>query len=80
MDKKLISRIWVDDYYIGFSYATKRGNQKGQTRVVTQIKKEDAERDFWLWININNSDKPYRAMFNVKILNVAKTNGRYINL
>lgn len=80
MDKKLISRIWVDDYYIGFSYTTKRGNPKAQTRVITQIKKEDAERDFWLWVNINNSDKPYRAMLNAKILNIAKVNGRYINL
>lgn len=80
MEKKITSKVWIDDYKITFSYETKRKNKKEQTRVVTQTEQKAAERTFWLWINIENEDRPYRAMSNVKILDIVKTNGRYIEL
>lgn len=78
--KRLKSKIWVDDYIITFSYITKRNNDKQQKRLITTISKEAAEKDFWLWVNVMNGDKPYRAMGNVKILSIVKENGRYIEL
>ena len=78
--KKLKSHIWINDYVITFEYDTKRHNHKTQQRAITTISKKYAERDFWLWINTINEDKPYRAMANVKILDIAETNGRNINL
>ena len=79
-NKKIPSRVWVDAYFITFEYKTKRGNHKSQIRIVEQTNKDLAERDFWIWINTQNEDKPYRAMANVKILDIAKGNGRYITL
>lgn len=78
--KKIKSKIWVEDYIITFAYKTKRNNDKQQKRMITTTSKELAERDFWLWVNVLNGDKPYRAMSNVKILFVANENGRYIEL
>jgi transposase len=78
--KRIFSKIWVDDYLIKFEYDTKRKNHKEQTRLITQINKEAAERDFIIWMDVNNSDKPYRAMLNAQILSITKTNGRYITL
>lgn len=78
--KKIKSKIWVCDYIVEFEYDTKRNNHKTQKRLITTIDKKLAERDFWLWINVNNEDKPYRAMTNVKILDIAKREGRYITL
>lgn len=78
--KKLKSQIWISDYIITFSYETKRHNHKEQKRMITTISRQFAERDFWLWINTINEDKPYRAMANVTILDIEEINGRYINL
>lgn len=78
--KKIKSKIWVNDYTISFEYDTKRNNHKTQERIITTIDEESAKRDFWIWSDINNTDKPYRAMANVKILDIAKGEGRYINL
>ena len=78
--KKIKSKIWIEDFIITFSYKTKRNNDKQQKRIITTISKELAERDFWLWVNTLNEDKPYRAMSNVKILFIAKENGRFIEL
>ncbi len=78
--KKLKSKIWVDDFIIEFEYDTKRNNHKAQKRMITTTDKKLAERDFWLWINVNNEDKPYRAMLNVNILSIVKGEGRYISL
>lgn len=80
MIKRLKSKIWVDDYIITFTYKTKRNNEKWQKRLITNVNKESAVKDFWLWIQVNNGDKPYRAMTNVKILDIAKENGRYIEV
>jgi hypothetical protein len=77
--KRIRSKIWVDDFVIEFEYYTKRNNHKTQKRLITTTDPKLAERDFWLWININNEDKPYRAMTNVNILGIAKGEGRYIN-
>lgn len=78
--KKIKSKIWVDDFIIEFEYDTKRNNHKTQKRMITTTDKKLAERNFWLWINVNNEDKPYRAMLNVNILSIAKGEGRYISL
>ena len=78
--KKIKSKIWVNDYVIEFEYYTKRNNHKTQKRMITTTDENLAKRDFWLWININNEDKPYRAMLNVNILSVVKGEGRYISL
>lgn len=78
--KKIKSKIWVNDYTISFEYDTKRNNHKIQERIITTIDEESAKRDFWIWSDINNTDKPYRAMANVKILDIAKGEGRYISL
>lgn len=78
--KKIKSRIWVNDYTISFEYDTKRNNHKNQQRVITTTDEELVKRDFWLWVQVNNEDKPYRAMTNVKILDIAKGEGRYISL
>ena len=78
--KKIKSQIWISDYVITFEYDTKRHNHKKQQRVITTINKHYAQKDFWLWINTINEDKPYRAMANVTILDIEEINGRYINL
>ena len=78
--KKIKSNIWVNDFIISFKYDTKRNNHKTQKRIITTIDENMAKRDFWLWINVNNEDKPYRAMLNVNILSIAKGEGRYISL
>jgi hypothetical protein len=78
--KRIFSKIWVDDYLIKFEYDTKRKNHKEQTRRISHISEDLARRDFIRWIDVNNSDKPYRAMLNVKILSIEKENGRYITL
>lgn len=78
--KKIKSKIWVNDYTISFEYDTKRHNHKTQERKITTTDEESAKRDFWIWLDINNTDKPYRAMANVNILDIAKGEGRYISL
>lgn len=78
--KKIKSKIWVNDFTINFEYDTKRGNHRTQKRVITTTDENMAKRDFWLWIQANYSDKPYRAMLNVNILSIAKGEGQYISL
>lgn len=78
--KKIKSKIWVNDFTINFEYDTKRGNHRAQKRVITTTDENMAKRDFWLWIQTNNNDKPYRAMLNVNILSIAKGEGQYISL
>lgn len=78
--KKIKSKIWVNDFIFEFEYDTKRKNHKTQRRLITTVDKESAEKDFWIWIQANNTDKPYRAMANVKILDIVKGEGRYISL
>lgn len=78
--KTIPSMIWVNEYNIKFKYETKRKNSKEQIRKITQIDKKTAERDFWLWIQNFNEEKPYRAMLNVEILSIDKVSGRYIEI
>ncbi|MEG2918859.1 MAG: hypothetical protein RR851_13100 [Clostridium sp.] len=78
--KKIKSEIWVDDYIIHFEYDTKRNNHKSQSRIITTTSEDLCKRDFYKWKMINNEDKPYRAMLNVKILSIEKCEGRYISL
>lgn len=78
--KKIPSRIWVNDYIIKFKYVTKRNNFKEQSRVISQIDKNMAARDFWIYIQNFNEKMPYRAMLNVEILSVVENNGRFIGI
>lgn len=74
--KKVKSRISLTDFIITFEYDTKRKNHRQQQRLVTQINEKDAERDFWIWLNVQNEDKAYRAISNVKILGIEKGESR----
>ena len=78
--KKIPSRVWINDYVIKFKYLTKRNNMKEQLRVISQIDKNMAIRDFWIYIQDFNEKMPYRAMLNVEILSVAENNGRFIEI
>lgn len=78
--KRIKSEIWVNDYIVNFEYDTKRNNHKTQSRMITTTDEELCKRYFYTWIMVNNEDKPYRAMLNVKILSIEKGEGRYISL
>lgn len=78
--KKIKTLLWIYDYKITFEYDTKRNNHKSQERIISATAEENAKISFWIWINSMNTDKPYRAMSNVKILDIEKIGKRSIEI
>ncbi len=57
-------------YKIRYTYKTNRSNPKENTKYTIAINKEEARFKFIEYINNFNIQKPYRAISNVKILDV----------
>ena len=57
-------------YKVLYTYRTVRGNNRENHRYLIAQDNEDAKLKFIEYINKTNNDKPYRAISNVKILDV----------
>ena len=70
--KSVSTKIAIPLFVVEFEYDTRRGNHRTQKRKVVQITEEDAAKSCMEWISTNNTNEPYRAMLNAKILSVVK--------
>lgn len=71
----IFNDIQLDYWKITYNYTTKRGNKKKNIKYMMQSKKlnldkDDIKDDFLKWVSNFNKENPYRALLNVKILNV----------
>ena len=57
-------------YKVIYTYRTVRGNNRENHRYLISQDKEEAKLKFIEYINKTNNEKPYRAISNVKILDV----------
>lgn len=62
----------VNLYKVDYTYKTKRGNTIGNYAYITAVDSTDARFRFMDSINDNNIKKPFRAISNVDILDVAE--------
>lgn len=60
-------------YKVIYSYKTARGNKKENNKYLIASDGTDAKFKFLDYINKFNKEKPYRAISNVKILDVVYT-------
>ena len=60
-------------YKVTYSYKTARGNKKENDKYLIASDETDAKFRFLDYINEFNKEKPYRAISNVKILDVVYT-------
>ncbi|MGL5328352.1 MAG: hypothetical protein ACRDD7_03715 [Peptostreptococcaceae bacterium] len=58
-------------YKISYTYKTPRGNKKENHKYLIAPNNTDAKFKFLDYINKTNTEKPYRAISNVQILDVA---------
>lgn len=70
--KLITDKIKVYLYKVEYQYQTKRHNWKSnyKTLVLNTVDEEEAKFQFLEYINKLNNKHPYRALLNVKILNI----------
>lgn len=68
--RKIKSTIYIGKYLVEYEYETMRKNKKNNRKIVVQTSAENAEKDFWLWLNNTNEKEPLRRISNVKILGI----------
>lgn len=59
-------------FFIKFSYETKRHNKKERIIFVYSLNKEDAAKNFKIWLATFNQNNPIRPMLNAKILGICE--------
>ncbi|AQM58583.1 hypothetical protein [Clostridium baratii] len=59
-------------FFIKFSYETKRKNKKERVIFVYSLNKQDAAKDFRIWLAGFNERNPIRPMLNAKILGISE--------
>lgn len=78
--RKIKSSIYIGKYLIEYEYETIRKNKKTNKKIVIQTSPENAEKDFWLWLNKTNEKEPMRRVSNVQILGINVIGGINIEL
>lgn len=65
--------VGIRTFKIKFAYDTRRGNRRSQEVTMNDVTgdKENVKQEFMAWIRSRNTETPYKAYSNVKILDIS---------